>query len=115
MAMMSLESVIVGKIPSKNTQGQISLFSLPQSFGWVQHFTASEIAAFLNELLEALNEGQETGDWGQVEAVVDSWKETANLIVDTEINTDIETGLHKIADGEGVSWESFDNWGNVYK
>ncbi len=108
MAMMSLESVIVGKIPSENKQGQISLFSLPQSFGWVQNFTASEIASFLSELLEALNEGQETGDWKQVESVVDSWKETANLIADKDLYKDVELGLHKIEDGEGVSWDSLE-------
>ncbi len=98
------EQVIVGKMSLPQVQGQISLFTLPQNFVWLKHFTAEEIAEFFAELFEALSQSAESDDWSAVAAVIESWKATANIEADPAIATAVEQGLAELAEGQSVGW-----------
>jgi len=87
-----------------STNGQTSLFALPQGFAWLNHFSAEEIARFLSELLTALNQSQQSGDWVFVSDVIEAWKATANVKADPGVVAGIEQGLSELSAGQGVSW-----------
>ena len=85
-------------------QGQISLFVLPHSFGWLEHFSAEEIARFFAELLDALGEGERDQEWSHVSEVIESWKATAEITCDSALSAAVEQGLDELNDDEGPSW-----------
>ena len=104
MTSITAEQVIVGKMTLPQVNGQISLFAPPQSFAWLKHFSAEEIAEFFTELLDALNRSQFNGDWSFVNDVVESWKATANIKADSTVVAEVDQGLTELADGQGISW-----------
>jgi hypothetical protein len=89
-------------LPQAN--GQISSFAPPQSFAWLKHFSAEEIAEFFVELLEALNRSQYSGNWSSVTEVIEAWKATANIKADPTVATGVEQGMTELAEGQGMSW-----------
>lgn len=104
MAYTALEQVIVGKMSLPEASGQISMFDLPESFAWLKHFSGEEMADFFAELLDALNQSQQTGDWVCVTEVLQSWKETASIKADSVVTASVKQGLEELAAGQGVSW-----------
>ena len=104
MAITTAEQVIVGKMSLPQAHGQISLFTLPQSFIWLKHFSAEEIAEFFTELFDALNQSQQNGDWSFVAEVIESWKETANIKADPIVTDGVRQGLAELGEGQDVSW-----------
>ncbi len=104
MTATTIEQVIVGKKSIPQANGQISLFALPQSFDWLKHFSAEEIAEFFTELLDALNQSQQNGDWSCVTDMIEMWKETANIKADSAVSDGIEQGQAELAKGQGISW-----------
>ena len=101
------DQVLVGKMSSlPRTNGQMSLFDLPQSFGWVRYFSAEEIAEFFSELFEALNKSQQNGNFSDVTEVLGNWKATADIKADPEVAAAVEQGRSELARGEGIDWES---------
>jgi hypothetical protein len=104
MAITTAEQVIVGKMSLPQAHGQISLFTLPESFVWLQHFSAEEIAEFFTELFDALNQSEQNGDWSLVTEVIESWKETANVKADPVVMNGVRQGIAELTEGQGVSW-----------
>ncbi len=104
MATIISDQMIVGKMPSSQAAGQISLFTLPQSFDWLTCFSAEELAEFFAELLAVLSQGRQTGDWLPVSDVIESWKATADVKSDPVMMVEIETGLTELGDDQGMSW-----------
>jgi hypothetical protein len=98
------EQVIIGKMYLPQANGQISSFAPPQSFAWLKHFSAEEIAEFFAELLEALNRSQYAGNWSYVTDVIEAWKATANITADPVVATGVEQGMAELAEGQGMSW-----------
>ena len=85
-------------------QGQISLFTLPQNFVWLKHFTAEEIAEFFAELFEALSQGEQSNDWSAVSEVIEAWKATANIAANPTVSDMVDQGLAELAEGQSTSW-----------
>ena len=104
MSTTALEQVLVGKMPSSHAAGQISLFTLPRSFDWLTCFNAEELAEFFAELLAALSQSKQNGDWSPVSEVIESWKVTADIKSDPAMMAEIEAGLADLNDELGVSW-----------
>jgi len=104
MTLATTDQVIIGKMPLPQSQGQISLFMLPESFGWLEQFTASEIAEFFAELLEALGQSEQSKDWSFVSDVIEAWKATANIKADPAVLAAVEQGLDELRGEQGVSW-----------
>jgi hypothetical protein len=104
MSTAAAEQVIVGKMSLPQAQGQISLFVLPQSFVWLKHFTAEEIAEFFAELLEALSQSEQNKDWSFVSDVIEAWKATANIKADPGVSAAVDQGLDELANEQGTSW-----------
>ena len=104
MSAVTVEQVIVGKMALPQAHGQISMFAPPQSFVWLKHFSAEEIAEFFAELLDALHHSQYNADWSVVTDVIESWKATANVKADSTIVADVDQGLTELKDGQGMSW-----------
>lgn len=104
MATATAEQVIVGKMSLLQAQGQISLFVLPQSFDWLKHFTAEEIAEFFTELLETLGQSEQNKDWSFVSDVIEAWKATANIKADPVISAAVDQGLDELTNEQGISW-----------
>lgn len=99
------QQMLVGKISATENDGQIKLFPLPQSFDWLIHFDADEIAEFFTELLITITNSTLNGDWSAVATVISDWKETAMINADEELSRDIEIGMAELEAGLGVSWE----------
>jgi len=100
----STEQVIIGKMSLPQANGQISSFAPPQSFAWLKHFSAEEIAEFFTELLDALNHSQYAGNWSCVTEVIEAWKATANIKAEPVVATGVEQGMTELAEGQGMSW-----------
>jgi hypothetical protein len=107
MATASADQMIVGRLSLPKAGGQLSPFRLPQSFAWLKHFTAEEVAEFFSELLEALHRSQQNGDWPAVADTVDAWQATAEVKADPALETVIgriipdlprQTALQAMAD-----------------
>ena len=103
--MISLDHVIIGKISIPQASGQISQLALSESFAWLKHFSAEELAEFFTELLDALHQGQQAGDWSCVADVLEAWRATANITADPIAMAEVEKGLAELAEGQGVSWK----------
>ena len=101
---MIAEQVFVGKMPSNRSSGQLSLFAPPAGFGWLKHFSADELAEFLSELLAAVTRSEQSDNWSDVAAVLESWKSTANILADDAVYRGVEQGMAELHDGQGVSW-----------
>lgn len=98
------EQVIIGKLSLSKANGQISIFSPPRSFAWLQQVGAEEIAAFLTELLDAVNRSQREADWSSVTEVIETWKATANIRADPIVMAGVEQGLAELGEGQGIGW-----------
>jgi hypothetical protein len=99
-----MEQVVVGKMALTGTDGQFSIFALPESFVWLKHFNSEELAEFFTELLDAMYRGYRDGDWSFVADVIENWKATANVEADPAVVAGIEQGLAELEDGQGISW-----------
>jgi len=104
MTAATVEQVLAGKMSLPRASGQISGFAPPESFVWLKHFNAEEIADFFFELLEALNRSQYAGDWSSVTEVIEAWKATANIKADSTVAAGVEQGMAELTEGQGVSW-----------
>ena len=106
MSIASTERLVVGKLALAAEDGQLSVFALPEDFGWLKHFTARYIAEFFTELLAALQYGRKTGDWAAASEVIESWKATANLEADPVVAQAVDQGLLELEEGRSVSWST---------
>ena len=106
MSTVATERVVVGKLTLAAEDGQLSVFPLPDDFDWLKHFSARYLAEFFAELLDALYQGQQTGDWSVVTGVIESWKATANIEADPVVAVAVDEGLAELEKGQGVNWSS---------
>lgn len=112
MSTEATERVVVGKHTmaaeggQAASEGQLSIFPLPEDFVWLKHFSARYLAEFFKELFDALQQGQQTSDWTVVTDVIESWKATANIESDPIAAKDVNEGLLELINGDGVSWSS---------
>ncbi len=77
-----MNQILLSTLPHPNLSGQTSLFSFPDGFDWLKNLEAREIAAFLNELLDAIRVSQNSDDWLGVKQVIEAWTETSLLSQD---------------------------------
>jgi uncharacterized protein YciU (UPF0263 family) len=103
---LALERVIIGKLALKDERGELSVFALPEDFAWLKHFSANHLAEFFAEMLDALLQGQHTGDWSPLVEVVESWRATASIEAQPDTVAEIAQGLRELEAGQGVSWEA---------
>ena len=106
MSTVTTERIVVGKLTLAAEDGQLSVFPLPDDLNWLKHFSAKYLAEFFAELLDALYQGQQTGDWSVVTDVLESWKATANIEADPIVAKAVDEGLTELEKGQGVSWSS---------
>jgi hypothetical protein len=102
MSAMTTERVVVGKLVLAAEDGQLVVFPLPEDFRWLKHFSARHLAEFLAELLDALQHGQQTGDWALVADVIEGWQATANIEADPTVAEAVEKGLLELREGRGT-------------
>jgi hypothetical protein len=79
----ALPQILVGKKDGEDMY-KVATLSLPETFEWVVEFSPEEIATFLEELIVALHEASLSDKWAPVSAVIESWRETAELLADPE-------------------------------
>jgi hypothetical protein len=106
MTVTTADQVIIGKVSLPRVNGQISLFPLPQSFSWLKHLSAEEMAEFFTELLETISNSHEMGDWTAIDDVLESWKATANISAAPTVAAELEQGLSELQEGQGMSWDA---------
>jgi len=75
------------------------------SYNWIQSFTDHEKEELLEELLESIESASSSGDWSQVQKVVESWEETAEVLSDEQLTAEIEEAEEEIKRGETIGWE----------
>ena len=80
---------------SLKNRAQLKQVDLLSIYPWARHLSTAERDEFLNELSNALI----------VDEVLNSWRETAEILADSETVADIAESEKQIADGEEVSWD----------
>ena len=71
---------------------------------WVKYFTDHEKEELLEELLESIEDASANGDWSQVQEVIASWEETAEILSDEQLVAEIREAEEEIERGETISW-----------
>ena len=74
-------------------------------FSWVDTFTKKDKDQLKNELYDAISKAIQTNDWLAVENVIDSWKETAEIISDKKAMRSIRKSMKESEMGEVSRWE----------
>ncbi len=76
---------------------------------WIKYFTDHEKEELLEELLESIEDASANGDWSQVQEVIESWEETAEILSDEQLLAEIREAEEEIGRGETVSWAEAKN------
>ena len=76
-----------------------------ERYSWVNCFADWEKNEFIQELQIAIENGLSTGDWSEVQEIIECWVETAEIISDEELLAGIKESLEEISRGETTSWE----------
>jgi PHD/YefM family antitoxin component YafN of YafNO toxin-antitoxin module len=75
--------IIVGK-SNGNDMLETATLLLPNSFEWLVVFEPVDIARFLTELMNALQEATTQNNLEPILEVIEAWEETAELLSDPE-------------------------------
>ena len=71
---------------------------------WIKCFTDHEKEELLEELLDSIEDASANGDWSQVQEVIASWEETAEILSDEQLVAEIREAEAEIEKGETISW-----------
>ena len=74
------------------------------SHDWVECFADHEREELLEELLGSIEAASSSGDWSQIQEVIESWQETAEILSDKQLMTEIREAEEQIRTGETISW-----------
>jgi len=75
-----------------------------ESHNWIKRFTDAEKREFLKELLGPIEDASSDGDWSQVQEIIESWEETAEILSDDQLMAEIKEAEEEIKRGETISW-----------
>ena len=75
-----------------------------ESHNWIKCFTDAEKREFLEELLGSIEDASSDGDWSQVQEIIESWGETAEILSDDQLMAEIKEAEEEIRRGETISW-----------
>ncbi len=75
-----------------------------ESHNWIKRFTDAEKRDFLEELLGSIEDASSDGDWSQVQEIIESWGETAEILSDDQLMAEIKEAEEEIRRGETISW-----------
>lgn len=73
---------------------------------WVKCFTDGEREELLEELIGSIAAASSSGDWSQVQEVIDAWEETAEILADEQLMAEIREAEEQSESGEIISWET---------
>ncbi len=73
---------------------------------WLKCFTNSEKDELLEELLGAIVDASSSGDRSQIQGVIESWEETAEILSDEQLMAGIREAEEQSKSGEIISWET---------
>ena len=71
---------------------------------WIKYFTDHEKEELLEELLESIEDASANGDWSQIQEIIASWEETAEILSDEQLVAEIREAEEEIGRGEAISW-----------
>jgi prevent-host-death family protein len=103
-AFYSTDRMVVGKLAWASDEGQLSVFPLPADLSWIRQFSDKYLAEFLTELLAALPQAQQSGDWSTIDEVLASWKATAEIEADPALSEAVDEGLIELQEGRSTTW-----------
>ena len=95
----SLEAVVklLSSLKNQECPKRTDLLAI---YPWVQYLSDAECDEFFEELSNATK-----GNGAGVDEVVNTWRETAEVLADPDTMTDIAESEKEIANSEGVSWD----------
>ena len=73
---------------------------------WLTPFTDDEKKELLAELLGSIAAASSSGNWSQVQEVIESWEETAEILSDEQLMAEIKEAEEQTRGGETISWET---------
>ena len=79
-------------------------------FSWIDAFTKKDKEQLKNELYDAISKAIQTDDWLAAENVIDSWRETAEIISDKKAMRSIRKSMKESEMGEVSRWEDVQKW-----
>jgi hypothetical protein len=72
---------------------------------WIDCFADWEREEFREELQKAVDDALSSGNWLEVQEVIECWKETAGIVSDKELLAGLEESSEQINRGETIRWE----------
>jgi len=73
---------------------------------WLKCFTNMEKEELLAELLTAIADASSSGNWSRIQAVIEEWEETSEILSDEQLITGIRESEEQIENGEVIAWET---------
>jgi len=74
-------------------------------FSWISVFTKKDKEQFKSELYDAISKAIQTNSWLAVEDIIDSWRETAEIMSDKKAMRNIRKSMKEAESGEVSRWE----------
>ena len=95
----SLEAVVklLSSLKNQECPKRTDLLAI---YPWVQYLSDAECDEFFGDLSNATK-----GNGAGVDEVVNTWRETAEVLADPDTMTDIAESEKQLANSEGVSWD----------
>ncbi len=75
------------------------------NFSWLSIFTKKDKEQFKSELYDAISKAIQTDNWLAVEEIIDSWRETAEIMSDKKMMRNIRKSVKESELGEVSRWE----------
>jgi hypothetical protein len=74
-------------------------------FSWISIFTKKDKEQLKRELYDAISKSIQTTNWVTVEEVIDSWRETAEIMLNKKMMRNIRKSMKESELGEVSRWE----------
>jgi hypothetical protein len=74
-------------------------------FSWINVFTKKDKEQFKNELYDVISKAIQANNWIIVEDLIDSWRETAEIMSDKKAMRSIKKSMEESELGEVSRWE----------
>jgi len=78
---------------------------IDDEFPWLKTFTKSEREKFKAELYNAISDAIKANDWSCVSEIIESWKETAEIMSDKKLMGRLRQSAKEYEQGKVIRWE----------
>jgi hypothetical protein len=79
---------------------------IDDEFIWLKILSKAEREEFKSELYDAISDAIKENDWSNVSEIINSWKETAEIMSDKKLMRRIKKSAEEYEQGKVIRWEN---------